>query len=84
MFVYCSTGIINEALGDRLKGTGQAFFCIMTYGLARIIGNWGGGVLTDLFGIRLLFLYSALFPIAAGVIILLFRAHLPNKKRTIH
>lgn len=84
VFVYCSTGIINEALGDRLKGTGQAFLGILTYGLARIIGNWGGGVLTDLFGIRLLFLYSALFPIAAGVIILLFRAHLPNKKRTIH
>ena len=70
VFVYCTTEILNRRLNDKLKGTGQAFLGILTYGIARIVGNYGGGILSDAVGIPQTFLICAIFPIIAFIVIL--------------
>ncbi len=70
VFVYCTTEILNRRLKDKLKGTGQAFLGVLTYGIARIIGNYGGGVLSDALGIPVTFLICAIFPIIAFIVLL--------------
>ena len=70
VFVYCTTEILNRTLDDKLKGTGQALLGILTYGVARITGNWAGGILTDIFSIRNVFLICSAFPLIAFLLIL--------------
>ena len=80
VFTYCTTALLNQRLADRLKGTGQALLGILTYSFARIIGNYAGGVLSDIFGIRTVFAYGALFPIIAFILLIAFSE---NKKKTV-
>lgn len=70
VFVYCTTDLLNRILEDRLKGTGQAIVGILTYGVARVIGNGLGGILTDAFGARSVFLICSVFPLIALVFII--------------
>lgn len=80
VFVYCTTEILNRTLDDRLKGTGQAIFGIITYGIARIAGNWLGGILTDFIGIRAVFSICSAFPLAAFFALMFL--YKDNKKAT--
>ncbi len=70
VFVYCTTEILNRRLNDKLKGTGQAFLGVLTYGIARIVGNYGGGILSDALGIPATFLICAVFPLIAFIVLL--------------
>ena len=70
VFVYCTTEILNRTLNDELKGTGQALVGILTYGIARIVGNFAGGVLTDILSIRSVFLICSAFPLVAFLLLL--------------
>ena len=74
VFVYCTTEILNRTLDDKLKGTGQALVGILTYGIARITGNFAGGILSDIWGIRTVFLICAAFPISAFLLLLLSKS----------
>lgn len=80
VFVYSTTEILNRTLEDRLKGTGQALVGILTYGIARISGNWLGGILADIFGIRTVFLMCSAFPVVA--FFLLMFLYKDNKEGT--
>ncbi len=78
VFVYCTTALLNKRLADRLKGTGQALLGILTYSVARIIGNYAGGFLSDMLGIRNVFGICAIFPLVAFVLLITFS----EKKKT--
>ncbi|MBQ2967027.1 MAG: MFS transporter [Clostridia bacterium] len=80
VFTYCTTAILNKRLADHLKGTGQAVLGILTYSVARIIGNYAGGFLSDAFGIRTVFLGCAVFPLIALFLLLSFSENKKTKK----
>ena len=72
VFVYCTASLLNQRLADRLKGTGQALIGILNYSFARVIGNYLGGFMSDLLGIRTVFAIGAIFPFVAFFLLLAF------------
>lgn len=72
VFVYCTASLLNQRLADRLKGTGQALIGILNYSFARVVGNYLGGFMSDLLGIRTVFAIGAIFPFIAFFLLLAF------------
>lgn len=66
-----SVTIANELTPSRLRATGQALFKSAMFGVAPIIGAFGGGLVYQAFGARLMFLASTLVVAAAGAIAVL-------------
>ena len=57
-----------------LRASGQALNWLLSAGVARIIGSFGGGLIADAVGIRTGFLYGAcLIGAALAVFVPLFR-----------
>jgi len=61
IFTYCLATYINKNVPKELRASGQALNGIISMGLARIIGNVFGGYLSDIVGIKHMFLYVSLF-----------------------
>jgi PPP family 3-phenylpropionic acid transporter len=59
---------INKSVPNELKASGQALNALFGTGIARVIGSLLGGFLSDIFGIRNMFVYNSLFCIAAVII----------------
>lgn len=59
---------INQEVPKELKASGQAINGLIGMGIARIIGSLLGGYLSDVFGIKLVFVYNSIFAFAAVVI----------------
>ena len=76
VLTYCLATYINAEVPKELRASGQAFNCLLSLGIARIIGSFCGGLLSDAVGIRTGFLYNACFIGAALVVFvpLLLRA----------
>lgn len=65
---YCTAKIISIELEEGLQASGQALLGIVTYGIARIAGNYIGGVLYDTFSGRHVFAACAILAAVTAVI----------------
>ncbi len=52
---YSMANYINKEVPKELKASGQTFNSVITSGLSKLIGNIGGGMLSDIIGIRKVF-----------------------------
>ncbi|NLC68766.1 MAG: MFS transporter [Clostridiaceae bacterium] len=68
VFTYCLAVFINENVPKELRASGQALNGLINMGAARIVGNILGGVLSDIFGIKKMFLYISLFGFATAIV----------------
>ncbi|CAM3615450.1 MFS transporter [Marinicrinis lubricantis] len=59
---------INKEVPDELKASGQTFNGLLSLGVARIIGSFVGGITSESFGMRNVFLYNALMILVCIVI----------------
>ncbi len=50
---------ISDNVPDELKATGQMLLAVVGFGIARVVGNFGGGLLSDAIGIRSSFVVCA-------------------------
>jgi PPP family 3-phenylpropionic acid transporter len=77
---YSMATYINQKVPMELKASGQALFGFLSMGVARIISTLLGGYLSDLFGIRQIFLYSAcLIIVSTFLFLLLFNPRVKNR-----
>jgi PPP family 3-phenylpropionic acid transporter len=67
--IYCMAIYINEHVPKELRASGQALNGVVTVGLSRIIGSVVGGYLSDIVGLRYMFLYCAIFGVVASLIV---------------
>lgn len=65
-----SVTIANELTPARLRATGQALVKATMFGLAPIVGAFGGGLVYQTLGARLMFLGSTFVIAAAGAIVM--------------
>ncbi|NSW92804.1 MAG: MFS transporter [Firmicutes bacterium] len=68
VFTYCLAVFINENVPKELRASGQALNGLINMGAARIIGNILGGALSDIFGIRRMFLYISIIGFGTAII----------------
>ena len=66
--LYCSVSFIQRSADVRLRATGQTTLGIVNYGLARIVGNFAGGFISEKAGIPAMFAICSVIAFAAGVI----------------
>lgn len=57
---YSMAMYINKEVPQELKASGQSLNAVITLGVSKIIGNIGGGMLSDRLGIRQVFIYCAI------------------------
>ena len=50
---------INVVVPGELKASGQMLLAVVSFGIARVIGNFGGGLLADAIGMQKVFFVSA-------------------------
>lgn len=60
--------VINKEVPNELKASGQTLNGLLTMGVARIIGSLAGGVASEWFGMRSMFLYNSVLAIVCVVI----------------
>ena len=68
VFTYCMATYINREVPKELRASGQTLNWLIAMGLARIIGSVIGGVLSDMIGIRQVFLYTSLLNFGAVMV----------------
>jgi PPP family 3-phenylpropionic acid transporter len=54
-----SSKYINMTVPPELKASGQMLLAVVSFGIARVIGNFGGGLLSDALGMQNVFYVSA-------------------------
>jgi MFS transporter, PPP family, 3-phenylpropionic acid transporter len=78
VLTYCMATYINKEVPKELRASGQTTNGLISFGLSRILGSIFGGILSDMFGIRQVFLYVSLLDFAAiavfGIIFIRIRA----------
>ncbi|WP_010248409.1 MFS transporter [Acetivibrio cellulolyticus] len=57
---YSMANYINKEVPKELKASGQTLNSVITAGFSKLIGNIGGGMLSDVIGIRQVFLLGSL------------------------
>jgi PPP family 3-phenylpropionic acid transporter len=78
---YVASVVIADELSPaRLRATGQALVKSITFGLAPIVGTFGGGLIYGLLGARAMFLISTVVAAAAGVIVVVA---VPTRRRAV-
>jgi PPP family 3-phenylpropionic acid transporter len=66
--VYCMAIYINENVPKELRTSGQALNGVITVGLSRIMGSVIGGYISDIIGLKNMFLYCAIFGFISALI----------------
>ena len=59
---------INLTVPPELKASGQMLLAVVSFGIARVIGNFGGGLLADAMGMQKVFIVSAAICALTGLI----------------
>lgn len=59
---------INLTVPAELKASGQMLLAVVSFGIARVIGNFGGGLLADMMGMQKVFVVSAVICAVTGLI----------------
>lgn len=67
VFSFSLATYINQEVPKELRASGQTLNGLIGLGIARIIGSILGGVLSDMVGIRQVFLYDSLLAFAAVI-----------------
>ena len=81
---YSMVTYINQRVPKELKASGQAMFGLLGMGISRIIATLLGGYISDLVGIRQVFLYNAfLIIISTFIFLLLFHPIIKSKLKSI-
>ena len=74
VLTYCMAVYINNEVPKELKASGQALNGLMCIGLSRVIGSIFGGYLSDVFGIRPVFLFTSIVNFVVVIaFVILFR-----------
>lgn len=68
IFSYCMATYINNNVPRELRASGQTLNALLCMCLARIIGSFFGGILSDMTSIRQVFLYIALIDLATAAV----------------
>ena len=61
VMTVCMAKYVSRALPDELQASGQMLLAIVSFGVARAVGNLGGGLLADVLG------YQRVFFVCAGI-----------------
>jgi MFS transporter, PPP family, 3-phenylpropionic acid transporter len=84
IFIVISVSLatyINNSVPKELKASGQALSAVFGTGVARVIGSLFGGYLSDMFGIRRMFINNSIFAFAAVIAFaVIFSRMTTNKK----
>lgn len=78
--------VINREVPDELKASGQTLHALLCLGVARIIGSFFGGVVSEFVGMRKVFLYNAILSVLCVVvfgIVFVLQERKKEKLRTI-
>lgn len=67
-FTFCLATFISMNVPKELRASGQTVNALLCLGLARIIGSVLGGIFSDAFGIKQIFLYASFVNIAAVIV----------------
>ena len=59
---------INLTVPAELKASGQMLLAVVSFGIARVIGNFGGGLLADAMGMQKVFFVSAAICAVTGIV----------------
>jgi len=68
VLAYSMATYINNEMPPELKASGQTVNSVIGLGISRIIGSTGGGVISDLIGIRQVFFLNSVIVLASIVI----------------
>lgn len=68
VFAYCLAVFISKNVPDELKASGQTLNAVICMGIGRLIGSILGGLLSDIIGIRQVFLYTSLLGFSAAMV----------------
>lgn len=68
VMTVASSKYINLTVPPELKASGQMLLAIVSFGIARCIGNFGGGLLSDAIGMQNVFFVSAAVTAASFLI----------------
>lgn len=68
VFTFCLATFISMNVPKELRASGQTVNALLCLGLARIIGSVLGGIFSDAFGIKQIFLYTSFVNIAAVIV----------------
>jgi PPP family 3-phenylpropionic acid transporter len=68
VFSFSLATYINNKFPKELKASGQAMNGLINLGLSRILGSMLGGVLSDAFGIKNMFLYNSVLAAVTAVV----------------
>lgn len=68
VFAFCLATFISKNVPKELRASGQTMNALLCMGFARIIGSIFGGILSDMLGIKQVFLYTSLIDFAAVLI----------------
>jgi PPP family 3-phenylpropionic acid transporter len=72
VMTYCMVTLIGEEAPAELKASGQTLYALFAQGLSRILGSIVGGMASDAFGVRAVFLYCfavVMLAVAAFIVI---------------
>lgn len=84
IFIVISVSLatyINESVPKELKASGQALNGLFGMGVARMIGSLLGGYLSDVFGIKQMFVYNSIFAFSVVIIFALFMMKLNSSDK---
>ncbi len=80
VLTYCMATYINREVPKELRATGQTVNGLINFGLARIAGSILGGILSDIFGIRHVFLYISIIDFMAIIVFVMILFIKKNKR----
>ncbi|MGE5577505.1 MAG: MFS transporter [Syntrophothermus sp.] len=67
LFYVASATYVRATVGDRFCTTAQSVLWAVGFAIAPALGNWGGGVIADLFGLRAIYYFAFFAALGAGV-----------------
>ena len=69
---YCAVRIVDSEMPEQLKASGQTMLTLFTGSISGIIGNIGGGFLSDHIGLKSSYMYISLSVIAVAILFILY------------
>ncbi len=67
LFYVASATYVRATVGERFCATAQSVLWAVGFAIAPALGNWGGGVIADLFGLRAIYYFALFAALGAGI-----------------
>ena len=82
VFAFCMATFISKNVPKELRASGQTMNALLCIGLARMLGSTIGGIISDITGIKQVFLYTSLIGFTAVIIFgSIFMIHHKNLRK---